>query len=91
MDDLHQLVKIENKYLRRRSKELSLNEFSWGDIRAQYRDLRQKIFDEARKHQLLRFQMEHIMQKITNRKSHGESTTKLSTELKKLRRLLVGA
>ena len=85
MDDLHELVKIENKYLRRKSKELSLNEFSWRDIRAQCRDVRKKIFDEARKHQLLRFQMKHIMQKITTSKSHGESTTKLSTELKKLR------
>ena len=65
MDDLHELVKIENKYLRRKSKELSLNEFSWRDIRAQCRDVRKAIFEEARKHQLSRYQIEHMMQKIT--------------------------
>lgn len=84
MDELHELVKIENKYIRRRSKKYSADEFSWRNVRAQYRELRKKLFEEARKQQFLRTKIEENMLEIADGKSQGKSTAKLGTELKML-------
>ena len=86
MDKLHELVKIENKYIKRRSKKYSLDEFSWRNLRAQCREVRKKLFDEAKKQQFLRTKIERIMQQIAEKKSKGKSTPKLGNELKMLLR-----
>ena len=76
--------KIENKYIRRRSKKYSVDEFSLRNVRAQCRELRKKLFEEAGKQQFLRIKIERIMPAIADGKSQGKSTAKLGTELKML-------
>ena len=78
MDELQELLKMENKYLSRKSGQ---TKFSWRTVRAQCRKVREKLFVEVQHQYQLQRQIIMSQKQIANLKFQGKPVSEISRAL----------